>query len=97
MGITTSPPSNPNFGDDEVSDVLPKRLNAYTIDGDFFITLINDEEQHSLLLAKKEVPAGWKAVGFSGSKHEVSAYIDERWTDIRPASLRRAMNATVKH
>jgi MbtH protein len=66
-----------------VSDIQQKRMNAYTIDGDVFIALINDEEQYSILPAKKEVPAGWNNVGFSGSKQEVSAYIDEHWTDMR--------------
>lgn len=80
-----------------MSDTQQKRINAYTIDGDLFIALINDEEQYSIWPEKKEVPAGWKNVGFSGSKQEVSAYIDEHWTDMRPATLRRAMNATVTH
>jgi MbtH protein len=80
-----------------MGDVQPKRLDAYTIDGDVFIALINEEEQYSIWPAKKEVPQGWKSVGFSGSKPEVSAYIDEHWTDMRPASLRRAMDSHVKH
>lgn len=83
--------------ENEVSDNQQKRTNAYTIDGDLFIALINDEEQYSIWPAKKEVPAGWTDVGFSGSKQEVSAYIDEHWTDMRPASLRRAMNAMGTH
>jgi MbtH protein len=78
-----------------VSNSQPKRLNAHTIDGDLFIALINDEEQYSLWPAKKEIPAGWQSIGFSGSKQEVSVFIDERWTDMRPASLRRTMNASV--
>lgn len=78
-----------------MSDVQPKRLDAYTIDGDLFIALINAEEQYSIWPAKKEIPAGWKAVGPSGSKQEVSAYIDKNWTDMRPASLRQAMDNSV--
>ena len=74
-----------------MSDTQQSRVNAYTIDGDLFIALINDEQQYSIWPAKKEVPAGWKAVGPSGSKQEISAYIDEQWTDMRPASLRSAM------
>jgi len=31
-----------------VSDIQPKRLDAYTIDGDVFIALINEEEQYSV-------------------------------------------------
>ena len=79
-----------------MSDAPQKRLDAYTIDGDSFIVLINTEEQYSIWPAKKEIPAGWKAVGPSGSKQQVSAYIDENWSDMRPASLRRAMDKPVK-
>ena len=74
-----------------------KRVDAYTIDGDLFTVLINDEEQYSIWPAKKEIPLGWKDLGFTGSKQEVSAYIDENWKDMRPASLRRAMDSVVKH
>jgi len=74
-----------------------KRVDAYTIDGDLFTALINDEEQYSIWPAKKEIPLGWKDLGFTGSKQEVSAYIDEQWKDMRPASLRRAMDSVVKH
>jgi len=79
------------YGGKQVSDINQFRVNAYTIDGDLFIALINDEEQYSIWPAKKDIPAGWKAVDFSGSKTEVSAYIDKHWTDMRPASLRRTM------
>ncbi len=80
-----------------MSDTQQKRVNAYTIDGDLFIALINDEEQYSIWPAKKDIPPGWKDVGFSGSKPVVSAYIDEHWTDMRPASLRREMDKQIKH
>jgi MbtH protein len=72
------------------------RVNAYTIDGDLFKVLINDEEQYSIWPEQKAVPAGWYEKGFSGSKEEVSAYIDKHWTDMRPASLRKAMEANKK-
>jgi MbtH protein len=79
-----------------MNDDAKKRVDAYTIDGDLFIVLVNQEGQYSIWPAKKEVPAGWNAVGFSGSKTEVSAYIDEHWTDMRPISLRQAMSASAK-
>ena len=75
-----------------MSDTQQTRVNAYTIDGDLFIALINDEEQYSIWPAKKDIPPGWQDVGFNGSKPEVSAYIDEHWIDMRPASLRRVMD-----
>ncbi len=79
-----------------MSDITQKRLDSYTIDGDLFIVLVNQEGQYSIWPAKKDVPLGWTSVGFSGSKQEVSAYIDEHWTDMRPISLREAMSATKK-
>ena len=78
-----------------MSNAQQNCAQAYTIDGDRFIRLINYEEQNSIWPAKKEIPASWKNVGFSGSKPEVSAYIDEYWNDLRPASLKRVMSATV--
>ena len=72
------------------------RLDAYTIDGDRFKVIINDEEQYSIWPEQKAVPAGWHEKGFSGSKDEVTQYIDQHWTDMRPASLRKAMDAVAK-
>jgi MbtH protein len=79
-----------------MSDSSQKRIDSYTIDGDLFIVLVNQEGQYSIWPAKKDVPAGWTNVGFSGSKQDVSAYIDEHWTDMRPISLREAMSAAKK-
>jgi MbtH protein len=86
-----------NHQDDQImSQSDADRVNAYTIDGDLFKVLINDEEQYSIWPAKKDIPAGWYDKGFTGSKAEVSQYIDEHWKDMRPASLRKAMQAAEK-
>ena len=79
-----------------MSDQNAKPVDAYTIDGDLFKVIINDEDQYSIWPEKKEVPAGWKDVGFSGSKTQVNEFIDKNWTDMRPASLKRAMEANAK-
>jgi MbtH protein len=55
-----------------------------------YTVLVNDEEQYSLWLAELRVPAGWRAVGKSGTKQECLDYVNEVWTDMRPLSLRRA-------
>jgi MbtH protein len=55
--------------------------------------VVNQEEQYSIWLATKPVPLGWNEVGREGTKSECLAYIEEVWTDMRPLSLRRAMNA----
>lgn len=53
----------------------------------------NAEEQYSIWPADREPPAGWRAVGKSGTKAECLAYVDEVWVDMRPLSLRRVMAA----
>lgn len=53
--------------------------------------VVNDEEQYSIWLAHKDVPAGWRDVGTSGDKDECLAYIQEVWTDMRPKSVRLQM------
>jgi MbtH protein len=52
----------------------------------------NDEEQYSIWLDGRDLPKGWQEVGKKGTKDECLAYIREVWTDMRPASLRRAMD-----
>ena len=51
-------------------------------------TVVNHEEQYSIWLEDKPVPAGWREVGKSGSKAECLAHIKDVWTDMRPLSLR---------
>lgn len=51
--------------------------------------VVNDEEQYSIWPVGRDLPAGWRADGFTGTEEECLAYIDEVWTDMRPASLRR--------
>ena len=51
----------------------------------------NDEEQYSVWLADRDLPAGWHAEGTTGSRQECLDHIDRVWTDMRPLSLRRQM------
>jgi MbtH protein len=53
--------------------------------------VVNDEEQYSIWPAERDLPAGWRRDGFTGTEAECLGYIDETWTDMRPASLRRWM------
>ena len=55
------------------------------------VVVINDEEQYSIWAADREIPAGWHATGVSGTRDECLAHIGEVWTDMRPRSLRLAM------
>jgi len=56
--------------------------------------VINDEEQYSIWPLGREPPLGWRGVGVAGSKQECLAHIETVWTDMRPLSLRRAMDGT---
>jgi MbtH protein len=58
--------------------------------------VINHEEQYSIWRADRENPLGWRDGGKSGSKEECLAYIDEVWTDMRPLSLRKKMEAAAR-
>lgn len=53
----------------------------------------NHEDQYSIWPTGLTLPAGWETVGRSGPKAECLAYIKEVWTDMRPRSLREAMEA----
>lgn len=54
--------------------------------------VVNDEEQYSVWPADRPNPLGWRNVGKSGTKADCLKYIDEVWTDMRPLSVRRAMD-----
>jgi len=56
-----------------------------------YTVVINHEEQYSIWPVNREVPAGWKEVGKTGTKKDCLAYIGEVWTDMRPLSLRQQM------
>jgi MbtH protein len=52
------------------------------------VVVVNDEEQYSIWAADRELPAGWRAEGFAGTREECLAHIEAVWTDMRPRSLR---------
>lgn len=56
-----------------------------------YVVVINDEEQYSIWLEHRELPAGWRRTTMVGSKSECLAHIDQVWTDLRPKSLRQWM------
>ncbi|WP_434041476.1 MULTISPECIES: MbtH family protein [Sorangium] len=57
-----------------------------------FQVVLNHEEQYSIWPAQGELPAGWRAGGTEGTRAECLAHIDRVWTDMRPLSLRKAMD-----
>lgn len=54
--------------------------------------VVNDEEQYSIWVQGRRLPAGWHTVGTSGVKSDCLAYIERVWTDMRPRSLRLEMD-----
>jgi MbtH protein len=52
-----------------------------------FLVLVNHENQHSLWPEFAEVPAGWKVMHGPSSRQDALDYVEQNWTDMRPASL----------
>jgi MbtH protein len=65
-------------------------------DSTIYRVVVNHEEQYSIWPEYKDIPLGWRDVGRSGPKDECLAYIKEVWTDMRPLSLRKKMEADAR-
>jgi len=65
-------------------------------DKTIYKVVVNHEEQYSIWPADRENALGWKDAGKAGLKSECLDYIKEVWTDMRPLSLRKAMEAASK-
>jgi MbtH protein len=65
--------------EDEELDALPH------------IVLINHEEQYSLWRADMDIPEGWRQCWGPDTKEACMSWVDKVWTDMRPLSLRKAM------
>ncbi|MEU3963324.1 MbtH family protein [Streptomyces buecherae] len=60
------------------------------VDGRFLVVM-NDEGQHALWPTFADMPIGWRAVFGEDSRDACLSYIEQNWTDLRPASLVAAM------
>jgi MbtH protein len=58
-----------------------------------FLVLVNAENQHSLWPDFAEIPTGWQAVHGPAPRQGCIDYIEQHWTDMRPASLIREQEA----
>ena len=58
-----------------------------------FLVLVNDENQHSLWPEFAAVPDGWRTVHGPDSRTACLDFVEREWTDLRPASLIKAMGA----
>lgn len=61
-----------------------------------FVVVANHEEQYSIWPVERGLPRGWREAGPSGSRDECLDYIERTWTDMRPLSLRRRMEASAE-
>ena len=60
-------------------------------DATIYRVVVNHEEQYSIWPADQELPPGWRDAGKTGQKADCLEYVKEVWTDMRPLSLRKAM------
>ena len=56
-----------------------------------YFVVINEEEQYSIWPAHRPLPNGWEAAGDARPRGECLDYIERTWTDMRPKSVRLAM------
>lgn len=55
--------------------------------------VVNHEEQYSIWPADRLNALGWRDEGMQGLKAECLEHIRQVWTDMRPLSLRKRMEA----
>jgi uncharacterized protein YbdZ (MbtH family) len=67
--------------------------NPFDDESGTFLVLVNDEDQHSLWPVFADIPPGWRKVFGESSRAECLAYVEQHWTDMRPRSLREAMDS----
>lgn len=67
--------------------------NPFEDENGDYLVLVNDEGQYSLWPSFRDVPAGWTPVGPRGKRKECLDWVDQTWTDMRPLSLVRQMEA----
>jgi len=58
-----------------------------------YLVLMNEEEQYSLWPAPIKVPGGWTVVHQEDTRQACLDWINTNWTDMRPKSLVRFMEA----
>jgi MbtH protein len=57
-----------------------------------YLVLVNTEDQHSLWPAFLDPPPGWQVAFGPTDRAACLTHIDTTWTDLRPRTLREAMN-----
>jgi MbtH protein len=68
--------------------------NPFEDENGIFLVLVNEEGQHSLWPEFIEVPAGWATAHGPDTRSACLEYVERNWTDMRPSSLARKMDAS---
>ncbi|OBK21745.1 protein mbtH [Mycobacterium asiaticum] len=63
-------------------------INPFDDDSRTFLVLVNSEGQHSLWPSSIDVPAGWDVAFGTDTRSNCLDFVEQNWTDMRPASLR---------
>ena len=71
-------------------------MSSNDTDTTVYRVVLNHEEQYSIWPMDRDIPLGWSDGGKTGTREECLAHIETVWTDMRPASLRRQMEATAQ-
>ena len=67
--------------------------NPFDDENGVFYVLVNEEDQHSLWPTFADIPSGWRVAFGEDTRAACLEYVEKNWTDIRPRSLREAMQA----
>lgn len=70
--------------------------NPFENENGIYHVLVNDEGQHSIWPAFVPVPNGWNIVHKSGTRTACLDFVEKNWTDLRPKSLIKAMDAAAE-
>ncbi|MEU5868025.1 MULTISPECIES: MbtH family protein [unclassified Nonomuraea] len=68
--------------------------NPFESDNDRYFVLVNAERQHSLWPVTAAVPAGWSVAHGGDTRDACLRYVEQNWTDLRPAGLAAEMDGT---
>lgn len=70
-------------------------LNPFDDDVEDFFVLVNNEEQHSLWPVFADVPVGWRVVFGAADRAACLDYVEQKWPDIRPKTLRDTLRSSL--
>jgi MbtH protein len=60
--------------------------NLFDDENQPYLVLVNDLNQHSLWPASLPSPNGWRAISGPLGRSAAIQFVDDHWTDLRPAS-----------